>query len=625
MVGGNLTDAYDLTRLPADLRAKADGFELSALADLVATWKDRFSPDDCEASALFQCAFSKLEDLVAAGACERTMKARQIAWISRNVPALAKNEAALRRMYNRLLVQWRKGGRRLSSLLDKRPTAGAKAKRAPGLPKEDFDRLSITAVVECNGSVNAAWQRCYSSLTAETRARYPLRREVPAKVRLQLVPEVQRLMPQHIGPRAARLNGAYITRDYSNLFAGDVDSMDDHTLDVYSYRPEEIQKLFRPQLLLQIDVRSGFIYNFALELDRSWTAVTALGLIRRKAKAFGLPRRGWYWERGKFKDAKILGRGGFSNLFTDERENFADRLGLEIKHALPGNARAKVVERVIGSITARLAGLPGYIGRDEMHVKYERVHQAKLEVEAGRVHPAKHFLSVDQLEERLQQEIDAYNSTPRDSEVAGGLMSPADAYENLQKCLDNGEVDPVAKLPETMEYLLSAYIDRARVTRAGISLFNGKYRYYSRETGEIEGEWCKVYFDPERPESIAITNMEGENVRTIPLLLKPDAWSALPAELAEAAAAAGAHTAAQRRRYTELRSNYYPPVRTVLVDPASLEKGRAIAEQRQQLEVRTRRRGATELESAEEQRQAEFKRRVEEADRYEMEHPLDFV
>ncbi len=53
-----------------------------------------------------------------------------------------------------------------------------------------------------------------------------------------VTPEVKRLMAIHHGPREHQLRGAYNSRDYSNLFAGDSYQADDATCPVYYWEAD---------------------------------------------------------------------------------------------------------------------------------------------------------------------------------------------------------------------------------------------------------------------------------------------------------------------------------------------------------------------------------------------------
>ncbi len=625
MRDGNETKAWEEMDLPDELREASDPYDLRALAEMVKVWKDPHRPTDSEQARLLDCAFLKLYELTQRGASGRVMKARQIAWLGKHAPALAENGKALRRMFNRYYRRWVNAGRKPAAIFDQRPQ-NAKSRRAPQLPQADLDRIVAFAVHQHGGKLDPAWRRCWPELDQTIRERYPLAREVPAKIRQQVLPEIRRLMPWHIGPRAAKLNGCYLERDWSGVFAGDWHSSDDVTLPVYFYDPENPRELLRGQFLPMIDVKSQRILDFAFEVAKSYTAATIRALISRVCSRYGLPRHGWHFESGIWKKAKILGGGAKCQPWDDVGETFADRLGLRICNSLPGNARAKVVERVIGILQDMMEGEPGYVGRNEMAVKYERVQRAKLDVESGRVHPSEAgFLSVDQWLARLHVICDGYNAKERESEVMGaGRMCPDDAWEKLQARDSAGAIDPLVKLPTELRYLLAAHKEIVQVTRAGIRLFNGKYRYASEVTGMLNGESVISWFDPEHPETLAVTDMKGDNLRTVPVVEKLpayDAWETQPEMARASSRAVNAHNGYGRRRYSELKAKFFPPTRAIVADAEAIQKGRDMALQRDELKDRNHAGALDDLEATKQ----ELRDRLARAEDFERGHALDFV
>ena len=95
-----------------------------------------------------------------------------------------------------------------------------------------------------------------------------------------------------------------------------------------------------------------------------------------------------------------------------------------------------MIEGVFSVLVRRFTGEIGYVGNDEMHVKFERVRAAIAEVEKGPkngTHPAAlGFRSGDEWHARLQDLCTEYNNTPQESRVMGGnhvvYMSPEDAW-----------------------------------------------------------------------------------------------------------------------------------------------------------------------------------------------------
>src|SRR5207247_9218197 len=89
---------------------------------------------------------------------------------------------------------------------------------------------------------------------------------VPHTVRKLIRHEVPMLQDFMRGPRKVGLNGAYYERDISELHAGDIDSSDDATFPNYWWEenPDGTLWVGRGQVLIWIDVRTWYIYGFAL-------------------------------------------------------------------------------------------------------------------------------------------------------------------------------------------------------------------------------------------------------------------------------------------------------------------------------------------------------------------------
>jgi len=66
-----------------------------------------------------------------------------------------------------------------------------------------------------------------------------------------------------------------------------------------------------------------------------------------------------------------------------ETEKGLLELGLEFKHANPGNARGQPIERVIGAVQNLMEAEPGYVGRNEMCEHLERTKRMKWTWKAG--------------------------------------------------------------------------------------------------------------------------------------------------------------------------------------------------------------------------------------------------
>lgn len=390
----------------------------------------------------------------------------------------------------------------------------------------------------------------------------------------------------HHGPRQAKLNGAHLSRDWTGVASMDWLCADDATLEVYFYLPDGKGwfTLMRGQFLVFIDVRSLRVLGFALQPERNYNARVIRTLITRVCDEHGLPRRGFYFERGIWKSSRLLkGDANADPSSWGETELGLRALGLKFMHSkLP---RSKPVERVIGALQDLCEGEPGYVGRDEMHEKFERVQKAKLQVEAQKMHPSECFRSLDEWVARLEEVCSGYNATVQNGKMTGG-MSPDEAFARFTR-----QDDPPVKLPANCRYLLAHHKRPLNVTSNGITLRFGKqvFNYRNEDTGRLRGQTVLAWFNPELPEILTVTDMNRENAFCVERSQDVPAMDC-PAELlGQEMARIEAHQSYARVRYRMLRSKFTMPFRRVIADAATAELGTRIeAEQSRVADARNR-------------------------------------
>src|SRR5260370_8489552 len=82
---------------------------------------------------------------------------------------------------------------------------------------------------------------------------------------------------------------------------------DDVTLPNYSYiENEEGFQLVRGQFLAMCDCRTTFILGYVLIPQRNYTAHHIRNLTTVVADRYGLPRRGFYYDNGMWRNARLL-------------------------------------------------------------------------------------------------------------------------------------------------------------------------------------------------------------------------------------------------------------------------------------------------------------------------------
>ena len=384
----------------------------------------------------------------------------------------------------------------------------------------------------------------------------------------------------HHGPRRAKLNGAHIDRDWSKVHAGDWYQADDVTLPVYYYEPDGKGwfTLWRGQCLVMTDLRSGCILSFVLISSRNYNSKAIRTLITRTADEHGLPRRGFYFEKGIWKSSRLLSgqKEDPSALSSAETEKGLRDLGLEFKHAtLP---RGKPIERILGLVQNQMERQPGYAGRNEILDRYERNEKLMLAVEAKRLDPRGDFFSVDEWTSELTAICERYNAEIQQGKMLAG-SSPAEAFAQLQD-----PANPPIKFDARCRFLLSHHRRPVRVTRNGIRMQIGKdsHVYRNAETGKRIGQQVLAWWNPETPEVLCVTNMNRENPFAVERAESVPAIDASEQEMGAAMAQIASHNGYARERYRVLKAKFAPSFRRNAVSTDVSELGRQIEEQTKQ-------------------------------------------
>ncbi|HKS35935.1 MAG TPA: hypothetical protein VJW76_02010 [Verrucomicrobiae bacterium] len=569
--------------------------ECHDLARYLSTFKDPQNPTTDEQAMLWLQTFQKYEEALAAGKPADNQKRQLCEFLLAKAPFIASTRAAVRKQFVRKYERWIEGGRLPSAIEDQRPKKSG-WHRAPRLSQEDRDKIVGHAVLFNDGRVSQAWRELFTSEgLSEELVNYYLanpsnKSYVPKAVRDQVRWDVAALDDIHHGPRQAQLNGAHIARDWSGVAAGDWYQADDCTLPVYYYEPDGKGwfRLLRGQLLLMIDLRSTCILGYALLSDRNYNSLAIRTLVTRTCDEHGLPRKGFYFERGIWQSSRILtGDRRAGALSWPEAEKGLYDLGLRFIHArLP---RAKPVERVLGAVQSLMEGIPGYAGRDERHDCFERLQELKRQVETRKVNPEGHFLSADQWLCTLDDLCERYNAEPQNGKMTRDL-APAAAFERFQN-----QHDPQIKFGAASRYLLAHHRRPVRVTRNGITLRFGKnaFNYRNENTGRLIGQTVLAWFNPEAPDVLCVSDMERRNVFAVERSQDVPAVDASEEFMGREIARVAAHQSYAKTYYRTLRSQFEPMFRRNLVDRSTGKLGQTINQQqeaaREQMERRTSR------------------------------------
>jgi hypothetical protein len=575
------------------------------LQELIASFEDPIAPTELERNCLWIYAFEHCEREMERTGKSKSVKRATLRCLCSNAEFLGKSSKGIRVQFDRKLKRWIDGGRIPAAIADGR-------KQNPGRPapkfSEEEEHALIAKALRCGGGVTQAWRECRNNgiLNARLSQHYtstPASKSyVPARVRRLIANKTKMLRDLHHGPRQAKLNGAFINRDPSTFHSGDWFQADDVTLPNYYYIEDQLGfSVLRGQFLAMCDVRTTFILGYVLIPQRNYTAHHIRNLTTIVADVHGLPRKGFYYENGMWRTARLL-HGRRDEIKWHETEMGLRGLGLQFRHArLP---RGKVIERVFGLLQNHLEGEPGYSGRNERDDRFERVQKQISLVRRGKVEPSEFFLSEMEYLRRLSMIVERYNNERQEGKYCPGL-SPREAFEKFY-----GE-EPRIRLGNSSRHLLASHKMRVRSGRNGISFRFGKeqYTYKNWKTGELFGQELVAWFNVEDPSVISVTNLK-EDVRTLFTVEREISVPGMdaPPEVLEAALAQNeAHEGYRKALYRAVSQNFSTGFagrmfRRNLVDRKTAEIGEAMAKEHQKVHqqriVKTKRAAALERKAA---------------------------
>ncbi|MBI2928045.1 MAG: Mu transposase C-terminal domain-containing protein [Verrucomicrobia bacterium] len=495
-------------RAPAN--ALLPGSVIRQLDAMITAFAAASGPTNEQRNFVWETVFELFEESGEGGQISASVKAAFETYLVRNASFLGPNLNAIRVNWSRKYQQWEKAGRQPASLDDRR-RQGRTRKRQ--LTEDEVEWLRVFCAKRDN--INLGWRDFLESAHAlpETKAAHSpsgeCRPQVPRWIRKLVKCSTTNLQPYLRGPRAAKLQGAYIERDPNSQAAGDTDQSDDKTLEIYWWEDTPDGRWFgQGQLLVWIDERSWFIYSFALISDKSYSGFSIRNSWTKKAETWGLPRERIYVEMGIWREAKVFAGSG-DQVGLSETEMGVRRLGLKIKHALL--PRGKIIERVFGSLSDLLQGLPGYAGRNQAVDKWETVQKQLALCRSGKEDPAQFFLSKQQMLDVLTETADKINNTAKWGKYHGG-KTPTQVFEEKF-------TTPLVKIPDGCRHLFASNKIATTVGRNGVRFEFGRHTFTyknSIELGRLKGERVICWFHPENPDFISVTDLNGENPIVVP-------------------------------------------------------------------------------------------------------------
>ncbi len=509
------------------------------------------APTAEEKAHLWEVALTEIDVLVSSGADERQARRQIFRTLADSGVQLAKSATALEMSFSRNLMRWKAGGREKSALVDRR--RGPRDDARAAWPESDLLIIKARAV-EARGRLSLGVRNAMhgKELSVETTLRlnrwFASKSYLPESLRSLLRDEVANLWDIHHGPRQAKLRGAYLERDYSDISPGDVWTADDVTLNSYYWEnTPDGPMAMRGQFILFCDVRTSLILSFALHSERNYNARIIRNAFITAHDRYGLPRKALYFERGLWSSARLL-KGTARNEITLEDTEKGLRDFVEFRHAhLP---RSKTIENTIGKLEDMMDGEVGYVGRAEMTEKFERIQKKLRDAAAGKIEYGSFLYSKEQWIEKLIGYCNRYNNERQDGRRLQKL-SPLQAWE---KWFDYR--DPLTRLEGPTRYLLLNHRCQAKVGQRGVTISWHSQRpaYCNAETSRLRGKEVIVRYDVQEgdgapPASVTITDLHDRNPIEVPLLPQVASFYPAPGQLSAALSQSAAHSSYQRTAY----------------------------------------------------------------------------
>ena len=399
------------------------------------------------------------------------------------LPGLARTRKSLAKTFRR----------KLKAPKDGRPGKSGRpgAALCPGC-----EALVTGAAVDLDGDIAQAWRRLHLSKKLCQKCvglwHFDVRSNksyVPLAVRNQVGPRVAVAVPWRHGPKRVRLLSPYVLRR-RDIGPGDIFEGDDVTWnhEFYLWDTDESGRPYvgRGECLLFLDRGSWYPLGYRLiagEVDQSgrqrpahYTGVDIrLGVLHVHDR-IGLPRLGFQFENGIWKSRLVAGRSVRGWRFNPWR-NFESGLngegiilgtkGPAVRHALPGNPRTKIIERMIRCTQERMRSLPGFVGFNHREYKPELLDDFLRRVDAGKEHPREMFLSFKEFRDVLDGELMAYAAEPQNGQWLPGV-SPVEVWKNGIGQFPGIASSPLRKLAPSARHLLSTHWRSVGVTERGI-------------------------------------------------------------------------------------------------------------------------------------------------------------
>ncbi len=344
---------------------------------------------------------------------------------------------------------------------------------------------------------------------------------VPSLRRLQQlakeIPEAAVIL-QREGPDAfTNKCQSAIKRDWSAVPANHSWMGDHHRLDLF-VKNANGRGVTRPWLTAWMDARSWKIVGWQL----CWTpsGESILTSFRQGAtdEAIGLPHH-LYLDNGRdYASKEFAGTGHRTRLSTEGQvrvQTITETLNIGVTFAIPGNARAKTIERFFRTLSEQFAKrFDTYCGSDNK----KRPEQLPALLKAGKVP------TLAELQTKLEAYIQIYNKTASSGEGREGL-APDQIFQRERGAIRTA---PAAAL----KLCLMRHSQLLKVRMGGIEFM--KHRYNNPELIRYRGESVYVRYDDRDMSRIEVFSRNDEWLMTAELVTALPALGATSDQMREA-------------------------------------------------------------------------------------------
>ena len=553
-----------------------------------------------EKAFLWERFFVEFERVTGNGRNPKKVRQSLLAFIGRHVPGLVAPGAAnaaesLRVQFHTKYKSWQDNGRSPVGIFDRRAVIAAPRAVVPAT-EDDLGLIKWESSQNYGGRISQAIRelakagKLSAQLSVWLATKITRKGDVPRALMQRIKTDVRILEPYRYGPHQVKMQGPHLQRSYDGTHAGDWYQADDFTMPVYFIGMNEHGEtdLIRGQILVMVDIRSRRVLGFCLIPARNYNSLAIRTLITKVCEEHGLPRKGFYFERGMWKTARVIkgmnrvasaGSESEGSLSEAECKYGLRAFGLQFEHAT--EARQKVVEGIGGTLQNLMEGCPGYCGRDEKKERFEKLQDLMQGVRSGKVDPARHFLTLEQWNARFNSICENYNAEPQDGKMLDGL-SPDAAFQGL-----DDPSDPPIKFPAELRRLFSHVKFETTVNKNGVvfSLAGKSYVFRDDETSAVRGQQVRVWFDPELPDTIVITDLKDQNPRLVQRSNDVPNFGAPAEVMAREMRLASQHQSHGKTLYSTLKAKFARPFRAMVADRETVELCTEMNEQKAALDA----------------------------------------